>query len=99
MGTLGLDENDEVVVCFRMIGLPPSTLQIFIHNGYNEWTSPNGGGIVEMDPATWQSFGVPQGHQERLRLAVQRYGNGTFNQFYQLPSGSLRFGQRVDLQS
>mmetsp|Transcript_36737 Transcript_36737/g.70657 ORF Transcript_36737/g.70657 Transcript_36737/m.70657 type:complete len:316 (-) Transcript_36737:332-1279(-) len=74
---------------FKLIGLSRETLLLFDRSGYDHWTSQTGGGIAQTTQADWDKIRVAPGEQERLRIALQHIHDGTFNENYALPRGSM----------
>mmetsp|Transcript_96683 Transcript_96683/g.207493 ORF Transcript_96683/g.207493 Transcript_96683/m.207493 type:complete len:488 (-) Transcript_96683:468-1931(-) len=97
----GVDVNEERVYNFKNMRLLPTTLLHFQENGFTEWTSSKGGGILETTSTTWQRIGIPIGEQEKLEHGLNAYKNGLehFNDQYGMPGGSLADGLRLRISS
>lgn len=98
---LGVDINEERVYNFKNMRLLPDTLLRFQQNGFTEWTSAQGGGILETTRTTWERIGIPIGEQEKLEHGLSAYKNGLehFNAQYGMPGGSLADGLRLRIAS
>ncbi len=68
---------------FKRIDLLPATLLLFSKNGYNCWTSRDGGGIAETSESDWDAIGIPRGEQQKLKRSLEVYHNdfNAYNQF------------------